>query len=152
MEFRPRFIPAFVLILSLTGLVACGDDNADAPADPITCTYDGASYEVGESVESGDCNSCSCDAAQDGGEPQVVCTAVDCSCLPEDCGPAPGMPNYLCDDGVTTAGPGECEIQEGGACGWTIVECPPKEYDACEDLACGELCDPCAPDLSLIHI
>ncbi len=48
------------------------------------------------------------------------------SCAPADCGPKPGMPNSVCDDGVTVAGPGECKLLEG-ACGWEIVECPPSE-------------------------
>jgi hypothetical protein len=49
--------------------------------------------------------------------------AVDCS-APDACGPALGMPNRLCDDGKTTAGPtGRC-LDKGGVCGWEIVECP----------------------------
>lgn len=42
----------------------------------------------------------------------------------EECGPAPGAPNFLCDDGVTTGGPGPCQELEGGGCGYPIVECP----------------------------
>src|SRR5262245_2324384 len=29
-------------------------------------------------------------------------------CTAQLCGPAPLMPNYLCSDGVTVAGPGDC--------------------------------------------
>ncbi|MBT6180228.1 MAG: hypothetical protein HOI23_23505 [Deltaproteobacteria bacterium] len=74
------------------------------------------------------------------------------SCTPEECGPEPGMPNSLCEDGVTIAGPGDCEAQEDGSCGWTIVECPDPS-DPCDDLDCwpcangecvpeGEACEP----------
>lgn len=45
------------------------------------------------------------------------------TCSASQCGPSPGMPNYLCDDGVTMAGPGACE-RKNGKCSWTIVTCP----------------------------
>ncbi len=46
-------------------------------------------------------------------------------CAVEDCGPALGMPSYLCEDGVTWGGPtGECAATETGGCGWVIIECP----------------------------
>lgn len=49
---------------------------------------------------------------------------VDCS-APNACGPALGMPNRLCDDGKTMAGPtGRC-LDKGGVCGWEVVDCPP---------------------------
>ena len=35
-------------------------------------------------------------------------------CDESDCGAHPGMPNYLCDDGVTMAGPGSCDEQSSG--------------------------------------
>jgi hypothetical protein len=50
-----------------------------------------------------------------GGDPQA--------CSEAQCGPKPGMPNALCQDGVTMSGPGECKAIEG-QCGWEIVECP----------------------------
>jgi hypothetical protein len=43
-------------------------------------------------------------------------------CTKEECGPAPGMPNYLCPDGKTTGGPA-C-MRTAGACGYTVVPCP----------------------------
>lgn len=45
-------------------------------------------------------------------------------CSMDECGPQPKMPNYLCEDGVTMAGPGPCLRNEDGICGWRIVECP----------------------------
>jgi hypothetical protein len=54
-----------------------------------------------------------------------------CEQTEEVCGPAMGAPNYLCDDGVTVAGPGPCEVQEDGICGWTMVECP-EDDGTCE--------------------
>jgi hypothetical protein len=33
------------------------------------------------------------------------------------------MPNYLCPDGKTVAGPGPC-VDKGGYCGWEIISCP----------------------------
>ena len=49
--------------------------------------------------------------------PPIDCTA------PNACGPALGMPNHLCPDGKTVAGPGPC-IDQGGVCGWQIISCP----------------------------
>ncbi len=50
--------------------------------------------------------------------PPVDCTA------PGACGPALGMPNYLCPDGKTVAGPtGQC-LDKGGVCGWEVIACP----------------------------
>jgi len=43
---------------------------------------------------------------------------------PGACGPALGMPNYLCPDGVTVAGPtGHC-LDNGSSCGWEVISCP----------------------------
>jgi len=35
------------------------------------------------------------------------------------------MPNVVCSDGKTVAGPGACVRQPDGKCGWEIVQCPP---------------------------
>ncbi len=57
--------------------------------------------------------------------------AKKCQCVPmapcatADCGPALGMPNTLCADGVTVAGPtGQCLRQGDGSCGWEVIRCP----------------------------
>ena len=57
-------------------------------------------------------------------------------CNDKECGPMPGMPNKLCDDGKTTAGPGPCVRDDAGKCGWTIVECPVPP--ACTAADCGD--------------
>jgi hypothetical protein len=75
----------------------------------------------------------------------VVRTGPNCEfapcpaeCTNEQCGPAPGMPNYLCSDGVTTAGPGPC-VRTNGVCGWKIISCPsdgvacPADAKLCPD-------------------
>jgi len=45
-------------------------------------------------------------------------------CTTEECGPPPMMPNYLCSDGITIAGPGDCIESASGECFWEIIECP----------------------------
>jgi len=49
-------------------------------------------------------------------------------CLPcetKDCGPALGMPNTLCADGQTLAGPtGKCIASGWGTCSWEVIKCP----------------------------
>jgi hypothetical protein len=69
----------------------------------------------------------SCQAAADGTCGWVI---VDCpdsggggTCDPDACpSPAPGMPNWICDDG-TVGGP-SCQPDADGNCGWIIVQCP----------------------------
>ncbi len=56
-------------------------------------------------------------------------------CTPEECDPAPGAPNYLCDDG-TTGGP-FCSRNADGICGWDFVDCEPFACDADEG-DCGD--------------
>jgi hypothetical protein len=56
----------------------------------------------------------------------AVCIQIACApaCAPEDCGPPLGMPNTLCADGETVAGPtGSC-IPTADGCGWEVVSCP----------------------------
>lgn len=56
-------------------------------------------------------------------DPIAECLPTYCS-DPDGCGPQMGMPNYICDDGVTVAGPtGNC-LDYGGSCGWEVVTCP----------------------------
>src|SRR3989344_9274407 len=46
------------------------------------------------------------------------------ACEPSDCGPQLGMPNYLCPDGKTTAGPtGRCLRNSDGTRGWEGNNC-----------------------------
>ena len=54
-------------------------------------------------------------------------TTEDCDI--SECGPALGMPNYLCPDGKTTAGPGRCLRQSDGKCGWEVISCPTTSSD-----------------------
>jgi len=69
---------------------------------------------------------------------QAVCTAGRCSlrpqgvCARDACGPPLGLPNRLCPDGTTVAGPsGRCLRQPGGTCSWEIVQCPKDPPASC---------------------
>jgi hypothetical protein len=68
-------------------------------------------------------------------------------CRPRQCGPQLGLPNTLCADGVTVAGPtGRCLRQADGTCGWEVIacsnacasstSCAPDEYCTLEDGDC----------------
>ena len=49
------------------------------------------------------------------------------------------MPNYLCPDGKTTAGPtGRCLRNADGKCGWEIIECPVQECPTVAKPTCSE--------------
>ncbi len=47
-------------------------------------------------------------------------------CEPAECGPALGMPNWLCPDGEHFGGPTDRCLRDPdtGACGWEILSCP----------------------------
>ncbi len=45
-------------------------------------------------------------------------------CAEDECGPPLMMPNYLCSDGETMAGPGDCIQNAAGQCYWEIITCP----------------------------
>jgi hypothetical protein len=46
-------------------------------------------------------------------------------CRVEDCGPALGMPNLLCDDGSFGGPTGRCLLDaESDRCGWEVRACP----------------------------
>jgi|GEM_PF-1359882 len=146
--------------------------NADDGCNTCECTEDGtwactdmacppAECTAGETKDADDgCNTCEC--TEDG---FWACTEEVCplECGPDDCVVAPGMPNYLCPDGVTMAGPGECIVQEGDMCGWEIIECPAEcvvgetkdADDDCNTCECTEdgfwactemVCPACGPD------
>ena len=53
-----------------------------------------------------------------------VSIQIYAQCTVEECGPPPMMPNYLCADGITWAGPGDCIQNETGQCYWEIIYCP----------------------------
>lgn len=57
----------------------------------------------------------------------TACVSIDSEelCASQDCGPSMGMPNTLCDDGKTVAGPtGRCLRHDDGSCGWEVISCP----------------------------
>ena len=51
---------------------------------------------------------------------------VQALCEPRECGPVLGMPNILCSDGETEAGPSDRCLRdlETGVCGWEVTSCP----------------------------
>jgi hypothetical protein len=63
---------------------------------------------------------------------QAFCSAGQCALRPAPplcpdgaCGPELGLPNFLCPDGKTVAGPsGRCLQNADGTCGWEIISCP----------------------------
>jgi ZU5 domain-containing protein len=62
-------------------------------------------------------------------------------CATSDCGPALGLPNWICEDGSTGGPTGNCIRRDDGSCGWEVNWCPA----ACQASDCGP-----APALGLI--
>ncbi|MDP6942924.1 MAG: hypothetical protein QF464_02145, partial [Myxococcota bacterium] len=147
-------------------LPAPGLPPEDCAASGLTCADGACVYDPCHGLACGDlCDLCdpndedclsigaitTCDADGDC-KPQdasVDPCEVTPTCSDDDCGPMPGMPNYTCPDGVTIGGPGPCELQASGACGWTIVQCPEDEdtctpgesfehADGCNNCICGD--------------
>jgi len=65
------------------------------------------------------------------GAKEAYCAAGTCAlrpaetCPPERCGPTLGMPNSICPDGETIAGPTDlCLREPDGTCGWEVISCP----------------------------
>jgi len=57
--------------------------------------------------------------------PFFLYTTIECPNV-ASCGPALGMPNRLCADGVNWEGPsGRCLKTGAGTCGWEVLSCPP---------------------------
>ena len=56
--------------------------------------------------------------------PLLILTQVYAECSLDECGSPPLMPNYLCFDGSTIAGPGDCIQNSAGQCYWEIITCP----------------------------
>ena len=113
---------SLAIAISLCLTLGCDDDDG-----VYRCEYAGQFYSGGQSFDALDgCNTCACDAATG----EIICTMMACApltCEPADCPNMSQAPNYLCDDGETTAGPTPCELQEDGTCGWQMVQCPEEE-------------------------
>lgn len=90
-----------------TGICQQQPDACDDLWDPV-CGCDYVTY------------SNSCAAAQSG---VSIIYKGEC-CTMKECGPQSEAPNYICDDGITIAGPGPCLRNADGTCGFIFVTCP----------------------------
>ncbi|MCA9650745.1 MAG: tail fiber domain-containing protein [Myxococcales bacterium] len=139
MTYRTHSLGWLASLCALPLLAACpgtvgdlGDHGEDGPGE--------SSGEEG-SASGGSGGSGGTSASSSEGSDTSLDTGPDDACTDEECGPAPGAPNFLCQDGVTWGGPGPCERGEDGTCGWTFVECPACCYVA-EEPPCieGSVC------------
>jgi hypothetical protein len=112
-----RLVSTFTPIVAVAALAiaACSSNGSD---DPVS------SDSTGEAL--GACNLFCIQGTH------CVVKGQNATCVPDvklckkanACGPALGMPNYLCPDGVTVAGPtGNC-LQGSGGCYWEVISCP----------------------------
>lgn len=71
--------------------------------------------------------------------PRALCTylplATTYFVISQACGVKPALPTVICEDGVTTAGVGDC-VNDGGVCKWQITYCPV----ACPLVKCATQC------------
>jgi Somatomedin B domain len=146
--------------VAVAGLVAAcssATEGPGAPGEPLDQT---ARRELGlNGKPSGSCSSkygtktycggksksgaCWCDAkcVQFGdccADADATCSVIPVGgeCAPAACGPALGMPNQLCADGVHTSGPtGNCIKNADGTCGWEVLSCPSDVPQFCGGIA-----------------
>lgn len=103
--------PFFLLCLSVFVLSGCTALPFTQRANNATCSYDGVTYQAGESFPSTDrCNSCGC---SENGE--VACTLKACVgpvavCeTSQDC-QANGIDTSFCTEGSWSCVDGQCEL------------------------------------------
>jgi hypothetical protein len=113
MRFVSYVVPMLAVVSCALSVVACSSSTSDEPAE-----------STDEAV--GVCNLACIQGTH------CVVHGQKATCVPDQklckkgnaCGPALGMPNHLCPDGVTVAGPtGNC-LQGAGGCYWEVVSCP----------------------------
>ena len=103
---KKAVIAAFAMALGLS--LGCDDDSGGSSGAGGAGAEGGAGGAGGAGAEGG--------AGGTGGQAQA--------CTPEECGPAPGVPNELCPDGENYSGFGPCARAEDGTCGYPRLECP----------------------------
>ena len=145
--------PSYCAPIDPTTACEQNSDCAEIPAGCCSCSMGGSSRAVNASYAEALTPECTIPIAC----PAVylcrdevaacvdnVCQMVDApmgECDPGACGPALGMPNHLCDDGVTVAGPtGRCLRNEDDSCGWEVISCP-EPLVGCRTSGCsGQIC------------
>ena len=108
---------AFILTGCIEDPEAVSRDEDGGAPEVMSCAFEGVEYPDGAAIPAGDgCNTCRCENGIVDGCTEISCQPEECT--EEACGPAPGVPSRLCDDGITMAGRGPCERQENGECAW----------------------------------
>lgn len=98
------------------GTVTC--DNLCGPNDcPPGSTCDPATGNCVSDCRCANGQPCATDPTG-----SVSCGANECSF--DECGPPPGVPSWVCDDGTPGGSTGRCLRNADGTCGWEIVWCP----------------------------
>lgn len=91
----------------------------------------------GESCIEPACNDCSLVECAPGHHcvsvPNGTVTCEPNECTDQECGPAPGVPSWICEDGTIGGSTGNCLRNADGTCGWEIIWCP----QACSNSECG---------------
>src|SRR5262245_24747997 len=143
MTYRNHASALLVSLCTIPLLTACPGGTGDLGSEEGPAESSGGQTS-GE--DSSDGAPTSGPATMDSGEDSSGGTSTGTSdeCTEEECGPAPGEPAYLCQDGVTWAGPGPCERGPDGTCGYTFVECPACCYAAEQPQDCIEGSSCCA--------
>ena len=124
--------------------IECWDGTIGGNTGVCRRTADGTcGWEIRECPAPEECTELECGAAPSA--PATCRRDADGTCrwVPEDpggcevaeCGPTPGTPSWVCDDGRVGGFTGRCLRDAAGVCGWEIVDCPRTEE--CTLAECG---------------
>jgi hypothetical protein len=133
-------LPSGVLAINLrTGETRTFEDAESVPEGWATCDADMTCPEPSpcESLDESacivrtDCDPFYAEDPPDSPTPYRGCASLDCDS--DACGPLPGAPAIMCDDGSIGGSTGRCLRGASGTCGWEIRECPAE----CTETECG---------------
>jgi hypothetical protein len=115
MSHRHLLLAVLVPVLA-AGCAVSTEEPAPTP-DESTATAEGA-------AKIGPCAAVRCKDGYRCVAKHGVASCQPVLCAVSACGPALGLPNRICPDGVTVSGPtGNC-LKTSAGCGWEVISCP----------------------------
>jgi len=123
-----------------TGEIKSFDSESDVPSGWVTCS-DAESCPAPHPCTEIQESSClvreDCSPLYTDSQAFAGCSDLAETCEEVECGPAPGAPAFLCEDGTVGGNTGRCIRNDEGSCGWEMRDCPAIE--TCDESECGPM-------------